>query len=291
MFPKIGNGLGLRAAHYQDILLGHSKVDWFEAISEDYIGVSTGNGGRPLQILKKIREHTPIVLHGVSLNIGSTDPLNFSYLKRLKTLIEQIEPIWISDHFCWTGVNDENLHDLLPLPYTEEVINHLVSRIVQCQDYFGRRIIFENVSSYIQFKHSEMTEWEFISEIAKRADCGLLLDVNNIYVNSVNHRYNSSQFIANVPVERVAQIHLAGHSDMGSYLIDTHDAPVCAEVWKLYAETLKRFGNVSTMIEWDAHIPTFDILQKEIFKAKDIQEKCFGNSKQYRYIQENHIAL
>lgn len=285
MFPNIGLGLGLRPIHYLDILNQSTQVDWFEAVSENYMGIHSGNGGLPLMMLEKIRQQKQIVLHGVSLNIGSIDPLNRDYLKNLKQLSQKIEPVWISDHLCWTGVNGENLHDLLPLPYTQEVIKHLVDRIVFCQDYLGRRMVFENVSSYLSFNHSEMTEWEFLSEISKRADCGILLDVNNIYVNSVNHGFNPLDFISGVPAERVAQIHLAGHSNMGSYLIDTHDTHVCDDVWKLYTESLKYFAHVPTMVEWDAHIPTFDVLQNEVLKAKHIKDR-FLQSTNFR----SHIS-
>ncbi|HWY36599.1 MAG TPA: DUF692 domain-containing protein, partial [Nitrosopumilaceae archaeon] len=191
-------GLGLRSPHFQNILNGEAKVDWFEALSENYMGIKDGVGGRPLHILEKIRKNFPIVLHGVSLNIGSTDPLNLQYLEKLKTLASRIEPAWVSDHLCWTGVRGENLHDLLPLPYTRESIDHLVNRITKCQDFLGRRLVFEIVSSYISFKHSEMSEWEFVTELATRADCGILLDVNNVYVSSKNHGFDPLEFLKNI---------------------------------------------------------------------------------------------
>lgn len=268
MFPRLGFGLGLRPVHYSDVIGQSTKVDWFEVVSENYMGIESGSGGSPIIMLEKVRQTKPVVLHGVSLNIGSTDPLNFTYLKKLKMLAQKIEPAWISDHICWTGVNGANLHDLFPLPYTQDVIKHVVDRILYCQDYLGRRMIFENVSSYLTFAHSEMTEWEFLSEIAVRADCGLLLDINNVYVSSVNHGFNPLDFIAGVPVDRVAQIHLAGHTNMGTYLIDTHDEHVCDDVWNLYADSLKYYSHVSTMVEWDSNLPSFDVLQNEILKAK-----------------------
>ncbi len=273
---NLGFGLGLRSPHYSYIIKNTPKVSWFEIISENYIGMENAGAGRPLEILKEIRKNYPIVMHGVSLSIGSADPINMNYLKKIKNLMQIIEPAWVSDHICWTGVDQENLHDLLPLPYTEEVIEFLVSKISRVQDFLGRRMLFENVSSYFSFKESEMPEWEFISDISKRAGCGILLDINNIYVSSVNHGYNPFIYLNSIPRASVEQFHLAGHSNMGKYLIDTHDHPISQPVWDLYEKAVERFGPTSTLIERDDHIPEFNELIQELNHAKSIEEKIVG---------------
>lgn len=227
--------------------------------------------GRSLEFLKKVRRNVPIVLHGVSLNIGSVDPLDKNYLQRLKQLIDVIEPEWVSDHLCWTGVNGENLHDLLPVPYTEESLRLIAEKLDEVQNYLGRRILIENPSSYLEFKQSTISEWDFIGELVARADAGLLLDVNNVYVSSVNHGFDPRVYLKAIPWNRVGQIHLAGHSDMGGYLIDTHDAPVCNEVWSLYRQLMAEKGAVSTMIERDANIPEWSILETELLQIQRIQ--------------------
>lgn len=267
--PYLGFGLGLRTQHYDDILLHKPALDWFEIITENYLIP----GGRPLYYLDEIRKHYPIVMHGVSLSIGSYDPLDLQYLQQVKELATRVEPVWISDHLCWTGIHGMNTHDLLPLPYTEEAILHIASRIRQVQDYLGRQILIENVSSYLSYKQSEMTEWQFVSEIANRADCYILLDVNNIYVSSVNHEFNPLHYIHAMPAQRIAQIHLAGHSNQGDYIIDTHDAPIIPEVWSLYEETIKCLGPISTMIERDDNIPAITELLVELEHAKKITEQ------------------
>lgn len=264
----IGFGLGLRTVHYQHVLELKPDVDWFEVHSENFMVA----GGKPKYYLHAIREDYPLVLHGVSMSIGSTDPLDFEYLKKLKTLVAEVQPEWISDHFCWTSVGGINSHDLLPMPYNEEAIQHLVDRIIQVQDFMGRQILFENVSSYLTYKNSEMEEWEFISEIVKRADCKILLDINNIYVSSRNHGFAPHDFLNNIDPACVQQFHLAGHQDFGNYVIDTHDHDVPDPVWDLYADALKRFGPVSTMIERDDNIPEFSELMAEMNHAKDIAE-------------------
>jgi uncharacterized protein len=261
-----GFGLGLRREHYTAILRDRPAVDWFEILTENYLVP----GGRPLHYLEQVRARFPIVMHGVALSIGSTEPLNRRYLRDLKALADRIEPAWVSDHLCWTGVSGANLHDLMPLPYTEATVRHVVSRLAAVQDFLGRRILLENVSSYLSYRCSEMTEWEFLSEIARRADCDLLLDVNNVYVSSVNHNFDPLRYLAAVPAERVKQIHLAGHRNCGRYLIDTHDAPVAEPVWALYAEAVERFGAVPTMIERDAEIPDIDVLVAELERARRI---------------------
>ncbi|MFK7815799.1 MAG: DUF692 domain-containing protein [Gammaproteobacteria bacterium] len=262
----IGYGLGLRTVHYQHVLEHKPDVDWFEVHSENFMVA----GGKPKYNLHAIREHYPLVLHGVSMSIGSTDPLDFYYLKKLKTLVAEVQPEWISDHFCWTSVGDINSHDLLPMPYNEEAIQHLVDRINQVQDFMGRQILFENVSSYLTYKNSEMEEWEFISEIVKRSDCKILLDINNIYVSSRNHGFSPHEFMNHIDPKCVQQFHLAGHEDCGDYVIDTHDHNVPDPVWELYADALKRFGPISTMIERDDNIPEFSELQAEMNHAKEI---------------------
>ena len=268
-----GVGIGLRSVHYGHILENHPEIPWFEVISENFMGIRGGSGGRPMEILEKIRSYYPVALHGVSMNIGSIDPLRKDYLIKLKNLSDQIEPAHVSDHLCWTGVGGENLHDLLPLPYTEESLAHVASRIQQVQDFLGRRFLIENVSSYLAFKHSEMTEWEFVSEVARRADCGILLDINNIYVSAKNHRFDPVAYLNGIPVDRVHQMHLAGYSEEENVLVDTHDHPVTAPVWDLYAAAVRRFGDVPTLIEWDDKIPKLSVLEEEAARAKKIQEK------------------
>ena len=262
----LGFGLGLRTEHYNQILESKPTVDWFEALSENYMIP----GGKPLDYLTKIRANYPVVMHGVSLSIGSTAALDLDYLRDLKKLADRIQPAWISDHLCWTGVHGQNIHDLLPLPYTEEAAKHVAARVRQVQDFLGRQILLENVSSYASYIDSSMTEWEFITQIANDADCLLLLDVNNIYVSSFNHNFDAKAFIDGVPKNRIQQIHLAGHQNNGDYIIDTHDAPVIDPVWDLYAHAIKRFGAVSTMIERDDHIPALEVLMQELQVARDI---------------------
>jgi len=269
--PFLGFGLGLRPDYYEEILVQKPALDWFEILTENYMIP----GGKPLYYLDKIREYYPIVMHGVSLSLGSSDPLDTDYLNQLKALVARIEPVWVSDHLCWTGVQGLNLHDLLPVPYTRQAASHIVSRIQQIQDFLGRRILIENVSSYLTYKQSEMSEWEFILEIVNQADCYILLDVNNVYVSSINHEFNSLDYINAMPAQRVAQIHLAGHSNHGNYIIDTHDAPVIQPVWDLYAATIKRLGKVSTMIERDDNMPAFAELLAEINQARRIAESAW----------------
>jgi len=260
----LGFGLGLRTDHYDEILATSPRIDWFEALTENYLVP----GGKPLHYLDRIRANYPMVLHGVSLSIGSTDPLDLDYLKALKALARRVEPAWISDHLCWTGVAGKNLHDLFPLPYTEQAIDHVATRVRQVQDFLGCQILLENVSSYVGFRQSQMPEWEFLAEIAARADCFILLDVNNIYVSAFNHGFEAREFLDGVPPFRIRQIHLAGHSHCGSHIIDTHDAPIADPVWALYGEAVMRFGNVATMIERDDHIPPLADLVTELDEAR-----------------------
>ena len=274
-FKDLGVGVGLRPAHYNEFLMKKPQsVSWVEVISENYMNWGEQlNILRPFQTLEKIRNHYPVVLHGVSLNIGSSDPINKNYLNSLKDLIYKINPAWVSDHLCWTGINGENFHDLLPLPYTEEVLNLVGDKLLQVQDFLGRRILIENPSTYLQFKHSEMSEVEFIYLLVKKADCGILLDINNVYVNSINHNFNPIDYLMAIPKENVCQIHLAGHTDKGTYLVDTHDAPICDEVWELYRWSVSHFGNISAMVERDDNIPEWEELQSEISKVAEIRKE------------------
>jgi hypothetical protein len=261
--PHLGHGIGLRPRHYPQILDG-VRADWFEVISENFMIP----GGRPLAVLERVRAERPVVLHGVSLSIGSTDPLNVGYLDELRALAARIEPAWVSDHLCWGSHGQRYAHDLLPLPFTEEAVAHVVERVRRVQDRLGRRILLENVSSYLAFAHSTMPEWSFLAAVAEGADCGILLDVNNVYVSSVNHDFRPDDYLAGLPVERIGQVHLAGHSNRGTHLLDTHDAAVCPEVWELYREAVRRFGAVSTLVEWDDHIPAIEEVLAEAERAR-----------------------
>jgi uncharacterized protein (UPF0276 family) len=266
-YPDLGHGLGLRPKHYTALLGEHRGcVAWLEALTENYLV----RGGPPLQHLERMREQYPVVLHGVSLSIGSTDPLNEAYLADVQALAKRIQPAWISDHLCWTGVDGINVHDLLPLPFTEEALRHVVARIQRVQERLGCRFVLENVSSYVSFARADMTEWEFLSEVARRADCLLLLDVNNVYVSSVNHGFDPLTYLRGIPPERVQQFHLAGHRRQGDLLIDTHDQPVCEAVWTLYGAALERFGSRATMIERDDDIPELPVLLQELDRARSI---------------------
>ncbi len=270
--PYLGFGLGLRAQHYSDILEGNPRIDWFEAISENYMI----DGGKPLAMLERVRERFPIVLHGVSLSIASTAPLDLDYLKRLRGLAERFQPKWVSDHLCWTGVHGVNLHDLLPFPYTREALDHVCERVERVQEALGRPIALENVSSYVTFRGSEMPEWEFIAEMARRTGCWLIFDVNNVYVSAFNHEFSAEDFINGIPADRVIQFHLAGHEHNMTHIIDTHDHDVVEEVWDLYRAALRRFGQVSTMIERDDHIPPLADLVAELGVARAIANEVLA---------------
>jgi uncharacterized protein (UPF0276 family) len=268
--PSLGFGLGLRPDHYPDFLREPQPVDWLEIISENYMVP----GGKPLAMLDAIRADYPMVMHGVSLSIGSDEPLDMDYLAALKALERRVEPLWISDHLCWTGINAHNTHDLLPLPYDAPALDCVVENIGRVQDYLGRRILIENPSSYVTFRSSDRSEWEFLAEMAERADCLLLLDVNNIYVSARNHGFDPEDYLAGLPVDRTQQIHLAGHSDMGDYVIDTHDADVCDAVWDLYASAIRRFGSVATMIERDDAIPPLADVLAELDCARALAARA-----------------
>ncbi len=261
-----GFGLGLRSDHYQALLDSAPRVDWLEAITENYLVP----GGQPLRFLERIRERFDLVLHGVSLSIGSIDPPDREYLAQVRQLADRFQPAWISDHLCWTGIDGINLHDLMPLPYTEEALRLVCAHVRQVQDALGRQILMENVSSYLEYRESSLTEWEFLRAVAEQADCNILLDVNNVYVSSVNHGFDPLDYLRALPSSRIRQIHLAGHSDNGNHLIDTHDQPICEEVWQLYGEAVQLFGAVPAMIERDDNIPPLAELVDELDMARRV---------------------
>jgi uncharacterized protein (UPF0276 family) len=268
----LGFGLSLRGEHFAEILAGEPAVEAFEARTETYLVP----GGKPLHDLMRVRERYPVTLHGVALNIGSTAPLDLEYLAQVQALASHLEPAWVSDHLAWTGVSGKNLHELLPLPFTEEALTHVVSRVRTVQDILRRRLVLENVSSYVTFRDSRMAEWEFLRAVAEESDCLILLDVNGVYVNSVNHDFDAHDFLNGLPVERVQQMHLAGHERHADYLIDTHDQPVSEDVWTLYAAALKRFGRVTTTIERDANLPPLAVLESELFAARDVADRALA---------------
>ncbi|WP_437205210.1 MNIO family bufferin maturase [Planctomicrobium sp. SH664] len=263
-YPHLGFGIGLRTRHYQHILRQQPPVDWFEVISENYMF----SQGRPRVVLEQIAERYPVVMHGVSLSIGSSDPLDFDYLRALKSLATAIQPCWVSDHLCWTGINGRNSHDLLPIPFNEETLQHVSERVKVVQEFLERRLVLENPSSYVTFASSTMSEAEFLRRLAEETDCGLLLDVNNVYVSSVNHQFDPYEYIESLPHHRIVQVHLAGHTDLGTHCIDTHDGPVIDRVWELYRRTHQLTSGVSTLLEWDARIPEFDVVHAEVLKAR-----------------------
>lgn len=265
-------GIGLRTPHYLEVIDTRPDVAWFEVHSENFFA----DGGKPHEILEQVRAHYPLSLHGVGLSLGSTDPLNIWHLNKLKGLIDRYEPGLISEHLCWCSVDDRYLNDLLPLPYTREALHHVVQRIEQVQEYLGRQILIENLSSYLQFNDSSMPEWEFLSAVAKTSGCGILLDVNNIYVNASNHDFDPLVYLDAIPVVAVKEMHLAGHSSEGDCLIDTHSKPVTDAVWQLYARAVARFGCVPTLIEWDLDIPALSVLMDEAYRAQQIMEILYA---------------
>jgi uncharacterized protein (UPF0276 family) len=263
--PNLGLGVGLRNKHFNYLLHNPAQVDWFEIISENFMD----DFGFARHVLMHVRKQVPVVMHGVSLSVGSTDPINFKYLEKLKALAEAIEPEWISDHLCWTGVAYTNTHDLLPMPMTRESLTHVCERVMRIQDYLKRPLILENPSTYLQFKASTISEWGFLSSLAATTGCGLLLDVNNVFVSATNHGFDAPNYINNLPHEHIVQMHIAGPTDCGDLLIDTHDQPVPSEVWKLYAQAQQLTGGVSTLLEWDAKIPDYPDLLIELYKARE----------------------
>jgi uncharacterized protein (UPF0276 family) len=272
--PSLGFGLGLRTQHYEAVLNDRAGIDWVEILTDNYLVP----GGKPLHYLARIREQFPIAMHGVALSIGSTEALDREYLGQVRALAARFEPAWISDHLCWTGVAGRNTHDLLPLPYTEEALRHVIERVAIAQDILGRRLLLENVSSYVSFSASTLAEWEFLRAVAEEADCFILLDVNNVYVSAVNHEFDPLVYLDAIPAERVQQIHLAGHDDHGAYLIDTHDRAVAAPVWDLYVAAISRFGAVCTSIERDAAIPPLAELLTEVEKARSLSLRTLSRA-------------
>jgi len=270
--PNPGHGVGLRPAHFAQVLDGSARADWFEVISENYMIA----GGRPLQILERVRAVAPVVLHGVSMNLGGCDPLRDDYLGDLLALARRVEPAWISDHLCWCATDGRFIHDLMPLPFTEEALRHVSERIRRVQDRLGRQILIENVSSYLGYRHSTMTEWEFISTISQEADCGILLDVNNVYVSAFNRGFDPLEYLDGIPRDRVGQFHLAGHTNAGTHLVDTHDHPVSAEVWELYRAGVIRFGKIPSLLERDDNIPPFAELLGEADHARALESEVLG---------------
>lgn len=266
-------GIGLRPPHYQEVIEDRPGIPWFEVHSENFFA----DGGKPHNILAAVRQKYPLSFHGVGLSLGSVDPLNQWHLDKLKMLNEQYQPGLISEHLSWNSIDQRYLNDLLPLPYTWETINHVVSRIQYVQEYIGRQILIENLSSYLQFNASSMPEWEFVSEVAQRSGCGILLDINNIYVNANNHQFNPITYLNAIPVDLVGEMHLAGHTQENGYLLDTHSAPVCDAVWQLFRYAVARFGPAPTLIEWDCDIPSLTVLTKEASKAQHIMDKHYAN--------------
>ena len=266
----LGFGLGLRTDHYEDILAREPAVDWFEVLTENYLV----GGGKPLDYLMRIRARYPVVMHGVSMSIGTVDPVDREYLRKLSELAKRVNARWVSDHLCWCGVAGRNMHDLLPLPYSEECLAHCIRRVKMVQEILERPLVLENPSSYVEFRSSSMTEWEFLARLAGEADCGLLLDVNNVYVSSFNHAFDPFEYIEGIPAERVAYYHLAGHTNKGTHIVDTHSDHAIEAVWKLYERACEISGGRSTLYEWDEDIPAFPVVHAEALKAKKRCEKA-----------------
>jgi uncharacterized protein (UPF0276 family) len=268
-WPALGFGIGLRTDHYETVLAERPAADWFEVVTENFLAT----GGRPLDVLEQVRRDYPVALHGVALSIGSVDPLDGVYLNALARLVERVEPALVTDHLCWTGVDGRSVFDLLPVPYTADALEHVVRRVGSVQDRLGRRILLENPSTYVEYRCSEMPEWEFLAELSRRSGCGLLLDVNNVHVTCTNHGHDPVVYLDALPPAAVGQMHLGGFTALGTFLFDTHSRAVCEEVWALYARAVGRFGPVATLVEWDADVPPLETLLDESRRARDITEK------------------
>jgi uncharacterized protein (UPF0276 family) len=264
-FPNLGVGLGLRSSHYRHIVEARPDVDWFEVLSENFMQTA----GRPLHFLDRVAEHYPVAMHGVSLSIGSTDPLDRAYLTELRALRDRTRARWVSDHLCFTGVAGKNTHDLLPMPYTEQALAHVADRVRAVQDVLGAPLALENPSTYVEHAGSGMPEWEFLARLADEADCALLLDVNNVFVSAYNHGFDVRTYLDAVPFDRVVQVHVAGHTNHGTHIIDSHIGPVTDDVWRLFGEVWKRTQGVSVLLEWDAEIPSFEETHAEALRARD----------------------
>lgn len=272
--PNLGLGVGLRSSHFGYLLREQPAVDWLEVLSENYLD----SQGRPRAVVRALAEHYPLVLHGVSLSIGSTDPLNFGYLEKLRALAAETEARWVSDHLCWTGVMGRNSHDLLPLPLTETCLAHVAARVHAVQEFLGRPIVLENPSSYITFAQSTLGEAEFLATLSQQTGCGLLLDLNNVLVSCINHGWDPVEYLDTIPADRVVQMHLAGHTKLATHLLDTHDGPVIDPVWQLFAYATQKTGAVSTLLEWDAKIPEFPVVHAEVLRAKAMIEQYLNQS-------------
>jgi len=277
--PDLGLGIGLRSSHFGAILSRWPELDWFEVLSENYMDT----GGRPLWVLDQVCERYPVALHGVSMSIGSSDPLDRDYLRKLKGLATRTRARWVSDHLCWTGVLGRNTHDLLPLPYDEPTLRHVVARVRQVQELLERPLVVENPSSYLAFASSTMGEADFLARLAEEADCGLLLDVNNVYVSAFNHGFDARAYVDRLPADRVVQYHLAGHTNKGTHILDTHSGPAIGPVWELYAHACARTGNVATLFEWDEDVPSFDEVREQARQAAAFR-------RQARPAEESHVA-
>ncbi|HWP64792.1 MAG TPA: DUF692 domain-containing protein [Candidatus Limnocylindria bacterium] len=273
-WPRLGGGMGLRREHYELVLAERPPVGWFEVVTENYLDT----GGRPLAVLEAVRRDYPVALHGVALSIGSADPLNEQYLERLARLVARIEPVFVTDHLCWTGVDGRSLYDLLPVPYTEEALAHVAERVRRVQDRLGRRILLENPSTYIEYRCSQMPEWEFLAALAEQTDCGILLDVNNVYVTCTNHGHDARRYLDAILPGRVGYVHLGGFTDLGTFLFDTHGSAVAPEVWSLYEQAVRRIGPVSTLVEWDTDVPPFATVHAEVVRARAVMEKVHGGA-------------
>jgi len=284
--PDLGVGVGFRVPHYAHVLGEHPPMDWFEVISENFMV----RGGKPLDNLEQLCAGYPVVPHGVSLSIGATEPLDPAYLARLKAVVDRIDPPWASDHLCWTGTARANLHDLLPLPLTEQALGHVVDRVKRVQDFLGRPFALENASSYLVFASSTMPEWEFVARVAEEADCGILFDVNNVFVSAHNHGFDANAYVDAMPGDRVVQMHLAGHADKGTYLLDTHSDHVRAEVWELYRRAVRRIGAVSTLVEWDDDIPSWDVLALEAATARKMRAEVLGPAARGEAAKEERVS-
>jgi len=263
--PDLGFGIGLRTVHFSHLLEHSPAIDWFEVLSENFMDT----GGRPLYVLDSVVERYPVALHGVSMSIGSTDPLDLDYLRKLKRLAQRTRARWVSDHLCWTGVSGLNVHDLLPMPLTDEALGHTVSRVRTVSEILERPLVIENASSYVEFSASTWTEWDFLARLAEEADCCILFDVNNVYVSAFNHGFDPNVYIDAIPVDRIVQYHLAGHTHNGTHIIDTHSDHVIDAVWALYRRAYGRTGGVATLVEWDEDIPSFEVVHAEVLKAKE----------------------